>query len=138
MQRDDELGFETIQGFALSFQRVYDVHCADSLTTTVFCVRNRIPDHIFKKILQNSTSLFVDQTTDSLHTSSPSEPPDSRFCDSLNIVSRHFSVSYRATLPKTFTAFSRHDVVCLILGFYTAQKKNNELFVESTHFREHA
>ena len=56
-----DLTSESVEGSALSFQSVDNVHCCDSLSLCMLCVCNGIADYVFQEHLEYSTGLFVDQ-----------------------------------------------------------------------------
>jgi hypothetical protein len=74
-------------------------------------VGDGIPDHVLKEHLEDTTSLFVDETRDSLHTTPPRQSTDGGLSDALDVVTKHFTMTLRATLPQTLSslATSRHD-----------------------------
>jgi hypothetical protein len=72
----------------------------------VLSVGNCVPDDIFEKDLQNTSSLFVDETTDTLHAATTSKTPDSWLGDSLDVVAKDFPMTLSATLSKAFASFA--------------------------------
>ena len=77
------LAAETVESAALSLQSIYDVHGGNSLALGVFGVGDGITDDILKEDLQDATSFLVDETRDTLDTSTASQTTDGRLCDSL-------------------------------------------------------
>lgn len=77
---------ESVEGLALSLESVDDVHSNNSLPLGVLSVSDSIPDHALQVVLQNTSGLFVDQSADSLDTTSSSQTSDGWFCDSLDVV----------------------------------------------------
>ena len=53
----------------------------DILPFGVLCVGDRITDNVLKENLQDTTSLFVDKTRDTLDTTTTGETTDSRLRD---------------------------------------------------------
>ena len=78
---------ESVQGTSLSFQGVDDVHGGDSLPLGVLGVGDSIPDHVLQEDLQNSSGFFVDESRDTLDTTSASQSADGWLRDSLDVVS---------------------------------------------------
>jgi len=78
---------ESVEGLALSLESVDDVHSNNSLPLSVLSVSDCIPDHTLQIVLQNSSGLFIDESTDSLDTTSSSKTSDRGFSDSLDVVS---------------------------------------------------
>ena len=57
--------------------------------------------NILQKDLENTTRLLVDQTRDTLDTTSASETTDGRLCDALDVVAEDLAVAFRAALSET-------------------------------------
>ena len=70
-----------------------------------------ISDDIFQENLQYTTGLLVDQTRDTLDTTSAGKTTDGWLCDTLDVITEHLPVALSAPLSKTFASFttSRHD-----------------------------
>jgi hypothetical protein len=58
---------ESVQGSALTFQSVDDIHGCDCLPLGVLCVCDRITDDIFLKYFQYTTGFLVDKTGDTFY-----------------------------------------------------------------------
>ena len=93
-----DLASKTVQSAALAFQRVHDVHGSNSLPLGVFRVRDGITDDILKENLENTASLLVDQSRDTLDTTSTSKTSNSRLRDSLDVITKNLPVTLCATL----------------------------------------
>ena len=78
---------ESVEGLALSLQSVDDVHGNNGLSLGMLSVSDGIPDHTLQVVLQNTSGLLVDESTDSLNTTSSSKTSDRGFGDSLDVVS---------------------------------------------------
>lgn len=78
---------ESVEGLALSLESVDDVHGNNCLPLSMLSVSDCIPDHAFQVVLENSTGLFVDESADSLHTTSSSKSSDGRLGDALDVIS---------------------------------------------------
>jgi hypothetical protein len=74
---------ETVDGSALTFEGVDNVQGGDSLSLGVFSVSDGITDNVFQENLEDTTGFFVDQTRDTLDTTTTSETTDSRLGDTL-------------------------------------------------------
>ena len=103
---------ESVKSLSLSLESVDDIHGGDSLSAGMLGVGDSISDDILKEHLEDSTGLFVDQTGDSLDTTSARKTTDGRLSDSLDVVSEHLAMTLSATLSQTLSSFSsaRHDV----------------------------
>jgi hypothetical protein len=60
--------------------------------------------HIFEEDLENTTGLFVNETGDTLHTTTASETANGGFCDTLDVVAKDFTMTLSTTLAKTLQA----------------------------------
>merc|ERR1719347_973346 len=101
-----ELSAKSVEGPSLPFEGINDIHCGDCLPLGMLGIRHSVPDDILQEDLQNAPGFFVDQTRDSLHTTSPSKPSDGRFCDTLNVIPQDFTVPLRSPLAKTLSSFA--------------------------------
>ena len=102
---------ESVQGSALSLQGVDDVHSCDGLPLGVLCVCNGITDYIFQEDFEYTSGLFVDESGDSLDTTSAGQTTDSWLGNTLDVVTKNFPVTLSATLTQTLSTFttSRHS-----------------------------
>ncbi|KAK9145838.1 hypothetical protein Sjap_005741 [Stephania japonica] len=109
---------KAIEGAALPLQSINHIHSRNSLPPRVLSVSHRVANDILQEYLEHSPGLFVDQSADPLHASSPSEPSDRRLGDALDVVAQHLSVPLRASLAQALAALasSRH-CACGSLGF---------------------
>lgn len=108
---EKRLTAESVQGAALAFQSVDNVHGGDGLPLGMLSVGDGISDDILKENFQDTTGLFVDETWDTFDTTSASKPTDGGLCDTLDVITQNFAVTLGASLSKTFASFatSRHD-----------------------------
>ena len=98
LQMTTRLSTESVQSTTLSFQSVHDIHGSDCLALGMLRVRNGITDDVLKKHLQNSSSLLVDQTRDTLDTSSTSQTSDCWLRDTLDVITKYLSMTLGASL----------------------------------------
>jgi len=110
LEMTSHLSTESVQSSALAFQSVDDIHGCDSLALGVLGVGDCVTDHVLKEDLQNTTGLLVDQTRDTLDTTSTCKTTDSWLRDTLDVITKYFSVTLGASFSKSFTSFaaSRH------------------------------
>ena len=97
---------ESVQGPALSFQGVNYVHGSDGLPLGMLCVCDGITDDVLQEHLQDATGLFVDESRDSLDTTSASKTTDSGLRDTLDVITENLPVTLSAPLSKTFSSFA--------------------------------
>ena len=102
---------ESVEGTSLALQSIDNVHGCDGLPLGMLGVGDCITDDILQEYLQHTTGLFVDESRDTLDTSSPCQSSDCWLGDALDIITQHLPVALSAPLSKTFTSFSsaRHD-----------------------------
>ena len=93
------LATEAVQGAALALQSVHNIHGGHSLPAGVLSVGHGVADHILQEHLQHTTSLFVDETADALHTTTASQTADSRLGNALDVVTQHLAVTLGTALP---------------------------------------
>jgi hypothetical protein len=106
LQIQRHLTSETVQGTSLSLQSIDDIHSSDSLSLGVLGVRDGISDDILKEDLENTTGLLIDQTRQSLDTTTTSQSSDGRLRDTLDVIPQDLSVSLGSSLSQTFTSFT--------------------------------
>ena len=63
---------ESVQGTSLSLQSVDDIHSGDSLPLGMLGVSDSITDNVLQENLEDTTSLLVDKSRDTLHTTTTS------------------------------------------------------------------
>ena len=100
------LSTETVKGTTLSLKSEHNVHSSYSLTTSVLSVGNSITDDIFKEDLQHSSSFFIDGSRNTLDSSTTSETTNGRLGDTLDVITKNFSVALGSRLSKSFASFS--------------------------------
>ena len=105
------LATETVQGAALSLQRVDDVHGGDGLSLGVLGVGDGITNDVLQEYLQDATGLLVDQAGDTLDTTSTGQTSDRWLGDTLDVVTKNLPVTLGATLAQAFASFTAtgHD-----------------------------
>ena len=107
----EDLTTKTIEGATLALQSVNNIHGSDSLSFGVLGVGDGVTNHILQKYFENTTSLFVDETGDTLHTTTASQTTDCGLGDPLDVVTEDFPVALGTSLSETFASLStaRHD-----------------------------
>ena len=105
----------------MALERVDDIESSHGLAASVLSVGNGIADHVLQEDLEDATSLLVDETTDTLHTTAASQTADGGLRDALDVVAKNLAVTLGATFAEAFTAFatSRHvagRLVCESVG----------------------
>ena len=95
---------ETVEGTALTFEGVDDVQGGDRLALGVLGVSDRVSDDVLEEDLENSTGFFVNQTRDTFDSSSTSKTTDSRFGDTLDVVSQNLTMTFGTPFTETFSS----------------------------------
>ena len=93
-----DLTSESVERASLTLERVDDIHGGDGLAASMLGVGHGISDDVLQEHLKDTSGLLIDQTRDSLHTSSASQSADSRLGDALDVVSQDLSVSLGSAL----------------------------------------
>ena len=88
----ESLTSESVQGASLPLQSVDHIHGGDGLPLGVFGVGDGIPDDVLEENLENSTGLLVDESRDTLDSTTTRQTSDGRLGDALDVVSQHLSV----------------------------------------------
>ena len=91
---------------------------AVSLALGMLGVGDSITDDVLKEDLQHTSGFFVDESRDTLDTTSASKTTDGWLGDTLDVITQHLPVTLGASLSKTFSSFatSRHDLqlMCML------------------------
>jgi hypothetical protein len=104
---------ESVESLSLALEGVDNIHGGHSLTTSVLGVGDTVTDHVLKKDLEHTTSLFVDETRDTLDTTTTCETTDSGLGNTLDVIAKDLAMTLGATLSESLSSFSsaRHGVV---------------------------
>nr|AFK43746.1 unknown [Lotus japonicus] len=97
---------KSIECPSLSLESIHHIHGSNSLPPSMLSVGNSITNHILKKDLENTTSLLIDQATDTLHATPASQTPNRWLRDSLDVVAEDLTVPFGSSLAQSFTSFS--------------------------------
>ena len=89
---------ESVESASLSLEGIDDIKSSDSLAASVLSVGDSITDDVLKEDLEYSSGLLVDESRDSLDSSSSCETADSRLGDSLDVITQDLSVTLGASL----------------------------------------
>ena len=97
---------ESIQGTSLPLEGIDHIHGGDSLPLGVFGVGDGIPDDVLEEHLQDSTGLLIDQSRDTLDSSTSRQTPDGGLGDALDVIPQHLTVTLGASLSKSLASFA--------------------------------
>ena len=104
---------KSIEGFSLTLQGVDNIHGRHSLATSMLGVSDRVTNDVLEKDLEDTTSLFVNETRDTLDTATTSETTDSRLRDALNVVAKNLAMTLGTSLSKSLSSFATTRHVAL-------------------------
>ena len=105
-RRWDSLTSETVQGSALSLQRVDDVHSCDSFPFRMLGVGDSVTNNIFEEDFQYTSGFFVDQSGNTFHSTTSGQTTNCGLGDTLDVITKNFTMTLGTTFAKTFTAFT--------------------------------
>ena len=97
---------ESVKSTSLSLKSVDDVHSRNGLSASVFGVGDGVSDDVLEEHLEDTTGLLIDESRDTFHTTTTSETSDGGLGDSLDIVTKNFSVTFGTSLSESFSSFS--------------------------------
>ena len=109
-----DLSAESVESASLSLEGVDDVHSGDSLSLGVLAVGDGVTDDVLKEDLQNSTGLFIDESGDTLDSTTASKTTDSWLGDSLDVVAKNFAMALGTSFSESFSSFSTSGHCCSI------------------------
>ncbi|MDF5581034.1 hypothetical protein P3730_24445, partial [Vibrio parahaemolyticus] len=89
---------KSVEGPSLPLKRINNVHSRNGLPPSVLRVSNGVTDDILQEDLENTASLLVDQTADTLHATPASQTPNRGLGDSLNVIPQNLTVSFGSSL----------------------------------------
>ena len=72
----------------------------DSIPLGVFSVGDRVTDDVLEEDLENTTSLFVDETRDTLDTATAGKTTNGGLGDTLDVVAKNLAVTLGTTLSE--------------------------------------
>ena len=106
LNRLRSLAAKSVQSPALPLQGIDNVHSSDSLPLSMLSVGDSISDDIFEENLKDTSGFFIDESRNSLDSTTTSQSPDSGLSDALDVVSQHLTMTLGATLSKSLASFA--------------------------------
>ena len=97
---------ETVEGSALSLQGIDDIHGGDGLPLGMLSVGDGITDNVLKENFQDTTGFFIDEAGDTFDTTSAGKTTDSRLGDTLDVITKYFTMTLSASFSQTFSSLS--------------------------------
>jgi len=122
---------ESVEGPSLSFEGVDNVHGSHRLPFGVFSVGHGVSDDIFQEDLEDSAGFLVDESRDTLDSSTAGQTTDGRFRDPLDVVTEDFPVSLGSSFPESFASFTTasHGGIMRVKLVVTWTRGKNEVMV---------
>ena len=71
-------------------------------------ISNGITNHVLEENLEHSTGLLVDETADSLNSTTSGETANRRLGDSLNVIPQNLTVTLGSSLSETLSSLSTY------------------------------
>ena len=102
----DDLTSESVKGSSLSFQGIDDIHGGDGLSLGMLGVGDSISDDVFQENLEDTTGFFVDQTRNTLDTTSSSQSSDGWLGNSLDVISKNLSMTLCSSFSESLSSLS--------------------------------
>jgi len=105
------LASKTVEGAALALKSIDDVHSSDGLAASVLGVGHSITDNVLEENLEDTTGLLVDQTGDTLDSTTTSKTADGGLGDALDVIAENLTMALGSTLSESLSSLSasRHD-----------------------------
>ena len=97
---------ESVQGASLAFQGVDNIHGGDCLPLGVLSVCDSITDDVLEEHLEDTSGLFVDESRDTLDTTSASKTTDGGLGDTLDVITQDFAMTLSASLSESLSSFT--------------------------------
>jgi hypothetical protein len=100
------LATETVESSALALESIDNVHSSDGLAAGVLSVGDGIANNVLEEDLENTTSLLIDQTRDTLDTTTTSETSNGGLGNALNVVTQHLAVTLGTRLAEALASLA--------------------------------
>ena len=112
LEHTSGLTAKAVQGASLPLQGVDDVHGSDSLALGVFGVGDGVTDDVLKEYLEDTTGLLVDESRDTLDSSTTCQTTDGGLGDALDVITQHLAVPLGASLAETLSSLAASSHGC--------------------------
>jgi hypothetical protein len=100
------LSTETVEGLSLTLEGVDNIHGSYSLSSCVLSVGDRVTDDVLKKDLEDTACLFVDETGDTLNTTTTGETTDGGLGDTLDVITKDLAMTLGSSLSESLSSLS--------------------------------
>ena len=106
LSAEKDLTSETVQGASLTLQSVDDVHGSDGLPLGVLGVGDGVTDDVLQEHLEHAAGLLVDQTRDTLDSTTASQTADGGLGDTLDVITQHLTVTLGASFAEPLASLA--------------------------------
>ena len=106
LNKSSNLTAKSVQGTSLALQSVDNIHGGDSLPLGVLGVGDGITDDVLKEDLEDTTGLFVDESRDTLDSSTSRQTTDGGLGDALDVITKYLTVTLGASLAESLPSFA--------------------------------
>ena len=80
----------------------------------MLCIRDRVANHALEEEFELTTRLVVDQTRNTLDTTTTCKATDRRLGDTLDVVAQNLAMAFSTALSETFTALPRKSLFSVL------------------------
>ena len=108
------LSAKVVENAALALESVNNIHGSDGLAAGVLGVGHGIADDVLEGDLEDRAGLLVDETRDTLHTTTAREMADGGLSDALDVIAQHHAVTLGTALVKTLTVLGTSGHACFV------------------------
>ena len=109
-----DLAAEAVEGAALTLEGVDDVHGGDGLSLGVLAVGDGVTDDVLEEHFENSTGFLVDESRNTLDSSSSGETANSWLRDSLDVITKNLAMALGSSFSEAFSSLSTSGHCCSI------------------------
>ncbi|XP_046408887.1 histone H3-like centromeric protein CSE4 [Ischnura elegans] len=140
---DGNLTTESVQGASLALEGVHDVHGGNGLPLGVFGVGDGVTDHVLQEHLEDTAGLLVDESGDTLDSSTAGQTANGWLGDALDVVAKNLAMTLGASFPQAFSSLATSSHVAavsvreswlrhVLLSFYNVFRRSRTL--SQSHF----
>ena len=108
----EDLTSESVKGTSLPLEGIDNIHSSDSLPLGMFGVGDGITDDVLKEDLEDTTGLLVDESRDTLDSSTSRQTADGGLGDALDVITKYLPVTLGASLAESLASFTTSSHCC--------------------------
>ncbi len=88
------------------FESVDDIHRDDGLASGMLSIGHSVANDTLEEDLEHITSLLIDETGDTLYTTTTSQTADGGLGDALDIIAQNLAMALRTSLSQSLSSFA--------------------------------